>query len=108
LQADPKPAHDCVLQVSHLSVNYQGRLVLDDISFSLQRGDVLTILGPNGAGKTVLLRALLGTIPHEGAIAWGAGAKIYANTSWAQQESVSSLVSWAWCSSRSPGCRLAR
>ncbi len=60
-------AHDeePLLQVSDLKVTLEGKVVLEKLSFTVQQGEVLTILGPNGAGKTILLRALLGTLPHE-------------------------------------------
>lgn len=46
--------------VSNLSFMYhKGKRVLENIFFSLQQGDILTILGPNGAGKTTLLNCLL-------------------------------------------------
>ncbi len=51
-------------------------MVLADLSFSVRPGEVLSILGPNGAGKTVLLRALLGTVSHEGLVAWKKGTRI--------------------------------
>lgn len=38
------------------------RMILDDISFSVDTGDVLAILGPNGAGKTTLLRCITGLL----------------------------------------------
>lgn len=71
-------AHDDepVLQVSDLEVTLEGRVVLTDLSFTVRRGEILTILGPNGAGKTVLLRALLGTVPHQGTITWKKGTRI--------------------------------
>lgn len=65
-----------LLQVSDLEVTLDDQVVLENLSFTVTRGEVLTILGPNGAGKTVLLRALLGVIPHEGSIMWGAGTRI--------------------------------
>jgi zinc transport system ATP-binding protein len=65
-----------VLQVSDLKVTLEGRAVLAKLSFIVRRGEILTILGPNGAGKTVLLRALLGTVPHEGSITWKKGTRI--------------------------------
>jgi zinc transport system ATP-binding protein len=67
---------DLVLQVADLKVTLEGRVVLADLSFSVRPGEVLTILGPNGAGKTVLLRALLGTVSHEGSITWKKGTRI--------------------------------
>lgn len=42
----------------------------------VKEGDVLTILGPNGAGKTVLLKTLLGILPHQGEIEWQKEVKI--------------------------------
>jgi zinc transport system ATP-binding protein len=65
-----------VLRVAGLDVTLEGQLILDSLSFDVSRGEVLTILGPNGAGKTVLLRALLGTVPHEGSITWKDGTRI--------------------------------
>ena len=65
-----------VLQVSDLKVTLENDVVLDNVSFTVRQGEVLTILGPNGAGKTVLLRALLGTLPHEGSIVWKEGVRI--------------------------------
>jgi zinc transport system ATP-binding protein len=65
-----------VVRVSNLRVILDGQIVLADVSFTLQRGEVLTILGPNGAGKTILLRALLGAVPHEGEIVWEKDVRI--------------------------------
>ncbi len=65
-----------VLTVSQLGVTLEGRQVLQDISFDLRRGTTLAIVGPNGAGKTVLLRSLLGLVPHTGTIAWAPNVKI--------------------------------
>ncbi len=67
---------DRVLQISDLKVTLEGKVILENVSFTVRRGEVLTILGPNGAGKTVLLRALLGIVPYEGLITWKKGARI--------------------------------
>jgi zinc transport system ATP-binding protein len=64
------PEDDIVLEVRDLKVAIEGRVIIEGLSFTVKRGEILTILGPNGAGKTVLLRALLGILPHEGSIAW--------------------------------------
>jgi len=65
-----------ILEVSGLEVTLDGHEVLSGLSFSVQRGEVLTILGPNGAGKTVLLRALVGTVPYRGSITWKKGTRL--------------------------------
>ncbi len=67
---------DLVLRVSDLGVTLDGRRVLRGISFTLRRGTTLAIVGPNGAGKTVLLRSLLGLVPHSGTVAWTPGVRI--------------------------------
>jgi zinc transport system ATP-binding protein len=46
-----------------LSVRLGKRLILDNISMSVDRGEILTIIGPNGSGKSTLLRALIGAVP---------------------------------------------
>jgi zinc transport system ATP-binding protein len=65
-----------VLSVSHLGVVLDGRTVLRDVSFTLRGGTTLAIVGPNGAGKTVLLRSLLGLVPHTGTVTWAPSVRI--------------------------------
>lgn len=51
-----------VLEIDKLSYAYSGSLVLDNISFSIKKGDLLGMIGPNGAGKTTLFSCMLGLL----------------------------------------------
>lgn len=52
-----------ILRLEHVALGYDGRVVLSDLSFALERGEFAALLGPNGAGKTTLFRGLLGLLP---------------------------------------------
>jgi len=57
------PDHsNTVLAVENLYVAYQDKIVLEDVSFQICRGEFWGILGPNGSGKTTLLRSMVGLI----------------------------------------------
>jgi zinc transport system ATP-binding protein len=56
--------------LSIFSSRSKAKQILQDISFSLNKGEALAVVGPNGAGKTVLFRALLGSVPYMGDIRW--------------------------------------
>jgi len=58
-----------MLRVSDLSAGYGRVVILQDISLTVQRGEVVTIIGSNGAGKTTLLRTISGLVkPSQGEI----------------------------------------
>jgi len=65
-----------ILNVSNISVSFEGVPAVTNVSFSLEEKDALAIIGPNGAGKSVFLRALLGMQPYEGTMQWSAQARI--------------------------------
>jgi zinc transport system ATP-binding protein len=51
-----------VVEIDGLSYSYSGSLVLDNISFTVNEGDLLGMIGPNGAGKTTLFSCMLGLL----------------------------------------------
>jgi ABC-2 type transport system ATP-binding protein len=53
---------DHTVHAHHLTRRFGSRLVLDDVTFSLQRGEIFGLLGPNGAGKSTTLNLLMGLI----------------------------------------------
>ncbi|MDI2128865.1 alpha/beta fold hydrolase [Yinghuangia seranimata] len=58
---------DVPLRIDNLTKRYKGgKLAVDDLSFQIERGQVLGLLGPNGAGKTTTLRMVMGLIHPDG------------------------------------------
>ncbi len=57
---------DARLGLEHVSVGYNGRLALEDVSFQVPHGQRVAIVGPNGAGKSTLFKALVGLMPLRG------------------------------------------
>jgi ABC-2 type transport system ATP-binding protein len=62
-----------VIEVQHLTKRYGPFTAVDDISFTVERGEILGFLGPNGAGKTTTMRILTGYMPPTGGKAVVAG-----------------------------------
>lgn len=52
-----------ILDVQHISVRYNGRIALDDITFHLHEGERIAVVGPNGAGKSTLFKVVAGVLP---------------------------------------------
>ena len=58
-----------MLSVNNLSVGYKGLLAIQDVSFEVKSGEVVSLIGSNGAGKTTLLKTILGLLkPMKGEI----------------------------------------
>lgn len=64
-----------ILDIQNLTVSFDDNKVIDNLSFSIRKGDVIAIVGPNGAGKSVLFRTLMGLVPYLGKIEWSPGLK---------------------------------
>ena len=63
-----------LLQCENMTFAYEGKKVLSEINFSVERGDYLCIVGKNGAGKTTLMKGILGLKPPaQGRIITGDG-----------------------------------
>jgi ABC-2 type transport system ATP-binding protein len=52
-----------MIEVSNLTKRYAGRTAVDNISFTVGRGEIVGLLGPNGAGKSTTMRVLSGFMP---------------------------------------------
>ncbi|MBR2835201.1 MAG: ABC transporter ATP-binding protein [Coriobacteriales bacterium] len=59
-----------LLNVTGLTVQFGGRCVVHDVSFSVAEGSWLMLVGPNGAGKSTIVNAISQTVPHEGSVTW--------------------------------------
>lgn len=67
--------NEALIQTEDLSLQRQGRRILDNVNIEVQQGEIVTLIGPNGAGKSSLVRIILGLLkPDQGQV------KISANT----------------------------
>lgn len=66
-----------MIEVEHVSKVYNGRKVVDDVSFRVEKGEVLGFLGPNGAGKTTTMRILTCYMPSTEGTARVAGYDVF-------------------------------
>jgi len=51
---------EIIVDVQHLRKEFDGTVAVADVSFTVQRGEIVGVLGPNGAGKTTTIQVLLG------------------------------------------------
>lgn len=65
-----------MIQVEHLSKSYGPRPAVQDVTFSVAKGEILGFLGPNAAGKTTTMRILAGYLPPSGGRASVAGCDV--------------------------------
>ncbi|WP_411267276.1 ABC transporter ATP-binding protein [Actinoplanes sp. KI2] len=60
---------DVLLEVDHVTLRFGGVVALNDVSFSLRKGEIFGLIGPNGAGKTTCFNAMTGVYrPTSGGI----------------------------------------
>lgn len=68
LPAAAAAAAAAALELEHVSIRRDGRLVVDDVSLAIAAGTIHVVVGPNGAGKSTLLAAVLGQAAFTGSI----------------------------------------
>jgi ABC-2 type transport system ATP-binding protein len=69
-----------MIEVEHLSKIYGSTAAIEDVTFSVQSGEILGFLGPNGAGKTTTMRILSGYLPASNGTAKIAGIEVHENS----------------------------
>lgn len=57
-----------MIQLKNITVKFNDKLILNDISFNIFKGDLIHIIGGNGSGKSTLFKCLLGKIKYDGSI----------------------------------------
>lgn len=73
---DPNYETEEVLKVRGITKSYDGRKILQDVTFNVRNGERVAILGDNGAGKTTLLKILLGEeVADDGTVKKGVGLR---------------------------------
>ena len=66
-----------MIEVQHLTKRYGPFTAVDDVSFRVEKGEILGFLGPNGAGKTTTMRVLTGYMPATDGKAIVAGYDVF-------------------------------
>ena len=69
---------DRLVTLADVALGYDGRRILEHVSFAVERGEFIALLGPNGGGKTTLLRGILRLVPVlAGDIAYGFDRRVH-------------------------------
>ena len=60
-----------ILRYEHVDISFNGKAVVEDVSFTLDDGEILGIVGESGSGKSTVIRAAMGLLGHEGQVTRG-------------------------------------
>ena len=66
-----------MIEVERLKKQYGDRIAIEDVTFRVEKGEILAFLGPNGAGKTTTMRILTGFMPATSGIAKICGYDVF-------------------------------
>lgn len=74
---DDRPVADApVVVFDHVSLAFDDKVILKDVSFTLRKGHTKVVLGASGAGKSTILRLVLGLLTPDGGAIWVNGERI--------------------------------
>jgi ABC-2 type transport system ATP-binding protein len=74
-----KHARKSMIEVSHLLKSYRDLKAVSDVTFKVEKGEILGFLGPNGAGKTTTMRIITGALPPDSGTVKVAGFDVFEN-----------------------------
>ena len=60
-----------VTRYEHVDISYKGKRVIHDVSFSVEKGEILGIVGESGSGKSTLIKAAMGLLGRDGLVTRG-------------------------------------
>lgn len=66
-----------MIEVQHLTKRYRDRVAVEDLTFSVEEGEILGFLGPNGAGKSTTMKILTGFLPPSEGVARVGGFDVF-------------------------------
>ena len=82
-----------ILQLDRVTCRWDGDNVVDNVSFSMRRGDLLTVIGPVGSGKSSLLMAILGeTLLTKGSVTAHGDIAYASQEAWILSDTVRSNI----------------
>ena len=78
--AQPEASTDVMLELRQATKKYAGVPAIEDVSFTLKRGEIHALLGENGAGKSTLTKVMAGVVPLTSGTMWVEGQEVNLRT----------------------------